>query len=293
MIKSQWGGGIKKDTAEPSALARSSLILADELHKPVIKTFNKRKVYSQFKDNIWGVDLADMQSLRKKNKGIKYLLCAIDLYSKYAFIVPLKDKKGISIVNAFNKIIKQSNRKPNKIWVDQGGELYNHNFKKWLSDNYIMMYLTYNEGKSVVAERFIRTLKNKLYKHMTASGKNVHYDVLDDVVNKYNNTKHSTIKMKPKDVKNDNKRVYINEYNEKDTTKSSSSERSRFKVGDRVRISKFKNIFAKGYTPNWSREIFIVNKINDTVPYTYNIKDLNDKEIIGSFYDRELQKTIL
>ena len=154
------------------------------------------------------------------------------------------------------------------------------------------MYSTFNEGKSVVTERFIRTLKNKLYKHMAASGKNVYYDVLDDVVNKYNNTKHSAIKMKPTDVKN-NKRVYIDEHNQKDTTTSSSSERSRFKVGDRVNISKFKNIFAKGYTPNWSKEIFIVNKINDTVPYTYNIKDLNDKEVIGSFYDRELQKSIL
>ena len=270
----------KKSTG--SGIASSS-ILADELHKPIINQFNKRKIYSQFKDNIWGVDLADMQSLSRKNKGIKYLLCAIDLYSKYAFVIPLKDKKGISIVNAFNKIIKQSERQPNKIWVDQGREFNNNVFKKWLSDNDIIRYLTYNEGKSVVAETFIRTLKNKLYKHMTATGKNVYYDVLDDVVNKYNNTKHSTIKMKPIDVKN-NKRVYIDEHNEKD---------SRFKVGDRVRISKFKNIFAKGYTPNWSKQIFIVNKINDTVPYTYNIKDLNDEEIIGSFYDRELQKTKL
>ena len=141
------------------------------------------------------------------------------------------------------------------------------------------MYSTYNEGKSVVAERFIRTLKNKLYKHMTAIGKNVYYNVLDDVVTEYNNTKHSTIKMKPIDVI-DNKRVYI----EKD---------SKFKVGDRVRIYKFKNIFAKGYTTKWSKEIFIVDKVNDTVPYTYNLKDLNDEEIIGSFYDKELQKTKL
>ena len=280
--KKSMGSGIKKDTTKSTA--RSSLILADELHKPVIKNFNKRKVYSQFKDNIWGVDLADMQSLSRKNKGIKYLLCVIDLYSKYAFVIPLKDKKGISIVNAFDKIIRQSERKPNKIWVDQGIEFYNNKFKRWLSDNNIIMYSTYNGGKSVVAERFIRTLKNKLYKHMTATGKNVYYDVLDDVVNKYNNTKHSTIKMKPINVGNNNKRVYIDEHNEK---------RSRFKVGDRVRISKFKNIFAKGYTPNWSKEIFIVNKINDTVPYTYNIKDLNDEEIIGSFYDRELKKSIL
>ena len=109
---------------------QNNKILAEELHKPVIKKFNKRKVYSQFRDNIWGVDLADMQSLSKKNKGIRYLLCAIDLFRKYAFVVPLKDKKGISIVNALNKIIKQSNRKPNKIWIDQGGEFYNCVFQK-------------------------------------------------------------------------------------------------------------------------------------------------------------------
>ena len=185
----------------------------------------------------------------------------------------MKDKKGISIVNAFNKIIKQSNRKADKIWVDQGREFYNRDFKKWLSSNDIIMYSTFNEGKSVIAERFIRILKNKLYKHMTASGKNVYYDVLDDIVN----TKHNTIKMKPKDVKNDNNRLYIDEHNKKS---------ARYNVVDRVTISKFKNIFAKGYTPNWSREIFIVNKTNDAVPYIYNLKDLNDEEIIGSFYKR-------
>ena len=235
-----------KGNAKHSSLKRTenNKILAEELHKPVINKFNKRKVYPQFKDNIWGVDLADTQSLSKKNKGIKYLSCAIDLFSKYTFVVPLKDKKGISIVNAFKKIIKQSNRKPNKIWVDQRGEFYNDIFKKWLSDNDIIMYSTFNEGKSVVAGRFIRTLKNKLYKHMTATGKNVYYDVLDNIVNEYNNTKHNTIKMKPKDVKNDNKRVYIDQHNEKS---------ARYNVGDRVRISKFKNIFAKGYNPNWSR----------------------------------------
>ena len=178
--KKSMGSGFKK--LKNTAKSNSS-ILTDELHKPIIKKFDKRKVYSQFKDNIWGVDLADIQSISRKNKSINYLLCDIDLYSKYAFVIPLKDKKGISIVNAFNKIIKQSNRKPNKIWVDQGKEFYNTVFKKWLSENDIIMYSAYNEGKSVVAERFIRTLKNKLYNHMTAIGKNVYYDVLDDVVN--------------------------------------------------------------------------------------------------------------
>ena len=119
---------------------------------------------------------------------------------------------------------------------------------------------------------------------MTATGKNIYYDVLDDLVNEYNNTKHSTIKMKLKHAKDDNKRVYIDEYIKKN---------ARFNVGDRVKISKLKNIFAKGYTPNRSREKFVINKINDTVPYTYNLKDLKGEEIIDSFYDRELQKTKL
>ena len=120
--KKYMGSGFARD---------SSLILADELHKPVIKKFNKRKVYLQFKDNIWGVDLADVELLSEQNKGIKYLLCAIVLFSKYAFVVRLKDKKGISIVNAFDKIIKQSEKKKtNKIWVDQGSEFYNRDFKK-------------------------------------------------------------------------------------------------------------------------------------------------------------------
>ena len=125
-----------------------------------------------------------MQSLSKYNKEIKYLLCAIDLFSKYAWVVPLKDKRGITIVNAFQKIISKG-RKPNKIWVDQGSEFYNNSFKDFLKINNIEMYSTYNEGKSVVAERFIRTLKNKIFKHMTAVSKNVYFDVLDDIVNKY------------------------------------------------------------------------------------------------------------
>ena len=133
--------------------------LANELHKSSIRKL-KKKVYLSFRGNIWGVDLADMQSLSKYNKGIKYLLCAIDLFSKYAWVVPIKDKKGTSIVNAFKKILSDSNRKPNKIWVDQGSEFYNKSFKDFLKINNLEMYSTYNEGKSVVAERFIRTLKN-------------------------------------------------------------------------------------------------------------------------------------
>ena len=174
--------------------------LAEELHKPIIKSFKRRKVYSSLKDNIWDVDLADMQLISKYNKGIRYLLCVIDLFSRYSWVIPLKYKKGESIVEGFKKILDDSNRKPSKIWVDHGREFYNNKFKSFLEKNYIEMHSTYNEGKSVVAERFIKTLKNRIYKHMTTIGKNVYFNVLDDIVDKYNNSFHSSLKMKPKDV---------------------------------------------------------------------------------------------
>ena len=121
---------------------------------------------------MWGIDLADMQLLSKYNKGNKYLLCAIDIFSKYTWVVPKEDKKGTSTVNAFKEIVSEG-RKPNKIWADQGSEFYNNSFKDFLKINDTEMYSTYNKGKSNVAERFIRTLKNKIFKHMTAISKNV------------------------------------------------------------------------------------------------------------------------
>ena len=124
--------------------------LAEELNKPIIRKFKKRKVHSPFKDNIWGADLADMQLISKFNKGFRFLLCVINIFSKYAWVAPLKVKKGVSIFNVFQKILDDSKRKPNKIWVDKGSEFYNNSFKKWLQDNDIAMYLTHNEGKSVV-----------------------------------------------------------------------------------------------------------------------------------------------
>ena len=141
--------------------------LANEFNRQIIRTFRRRKVYSSFRDNIWGVDLADMQSLSKYNKAIKYLLCAIDLFSKYACVFPLKDKRGITVVKMFLKIVSKGH-KPNKIWVDQSGEFYNNAFKRISKISDIEMYSTCNEGEFVVAKRFVRTLKNKIFKGMTA-----------------------------------------------------------------------------------------------------------------------------
>ena len=173
----------KKTAASGIKSMQQNEQLAEELNKPIIKIFNTRKVYSAFKDNIWDANLADMQLISNFNKGFRFLLCVIDIFSKYVCVVPLKDKKGVSIANAFRNILKKSNRKPNKIWANKGGDFYNNSFKKWLQDNDIAMYSAHNEGKSVVAERFISTRKNKIYKYMTLISKNVYIDKLDDIVN--------------------------------------------------------------------------------------------------------------
>ena len=218
------GGGIKNIPNKE---------LAEELHKPIIRKSNKRKLHSPFIDNIWGAGLAYMQLIGKFNKGFRFLLCVFHIYSEYAQVIALKGKKGITITNAFQKFLDESNRIPNKIWVDKGSEFYSRSMKSWLEKSDKEMYSTCNEEKSVIAERFIRTLKNK---YLTLVSKNVYIDKLDDIVSKYNNTYHSTIKVKPVDVKSS---THI------DSSKEINGD------GD-VRISKQKNIFAKGYVLNWS-----------------------------------------
>ena len=191
-----------------------------------------------------------MQLISKFDKGFSFLLCIIDIFSKHVWVVPLKDKKSASIVNAFQKIFDKSGRKPNKIWV--------------------------------VAQRFLRTLKNKIDIYMTSVSKNVDIDKLDDIVNEYDNTYHRTIKMKPVDVQDNTYFEFEKEVNNKDP---------KFKVGDHTRISKYKNIFAKLHMSSWSEEVFIIKNVKNTVPWTYVINDLNGEKIIGTFYEKGLQKT--
>ena len=188
-----------------------------------------------------------MHLISKLNKGICFLLRIVDIFSKYAWVIPSKNEKDITISNAVQKILDEFNRKTRKIWVDKGSEFYNRSMKQFLQNNDIDRYLknsieTHSEGKSVIAERFIRTLENKIYKHMTPVLRNVYIDKLDDIGNKYNNIYHGAIKMKRVDVKSS---IYI------DFNKENNKESSKFKVSDNVRTSKYNNIFAKGYVPNW------------------------------------------
>ena len=169
----------------------------------------------------------DMQLINKYNKVFRFLLCAIDIFSKYARVVPLKDKNGITITNAFQKFFDGYNRKPNKIWIDKGSEFYNRSMKSWFQDNGIEMHSSHNEWKFIVAERFIRNLKNKRYKYMASISKNGHIDKLDDIVNEYNNIYHSTIKRWPDGAKS---RKYF-DFNAKNNDKD-----FKLEVGDHVRI---------------------------------------------------------
>ena len=219
--------------------------LAEELHKPVIKIFKRGTVHMRIRDNIWAVDLAEMESLSSKNQFVRYLF-VLDVFTKYAWVEPLKDKKAKTVCNGFIEAVNESKSKPNKLWVDQGRKFYNnfYNFikEKWL-DHSILMYSTHNEGKSVVAERFIRTLKGKIYEKMTANDRKFYHNYLNKLANEYNNTYYCSTGKKPINAD------YAAFFKEIETNHKAP----KFKVGDRVRITKYKNIFSKGYTENWSK----------------------------------------
>ena len=231
-------------------------------------------------DKIWCSDLVEMQQF-KWSKGCRYLLMVLDLFSKYGWIVPLKDKKGETVAEAFKTIFKED-RKPQYLWTDKGKEYYNENMRELLEKNSITLYSTENEGKSSVYERWNRTIKTKMWKQFTVQGNTIYLDILPKILSQYNNTKHSSIKMTPIEAskKKNESAVYFNLYGDM----KQSSPKPRFKIGDKVRISKYKRkVFDKGYTPNWTEEIFLVDKIQSTNPITYRLKDLNNEKYKAAF----------
>ena len=171
-------------------------ILSEELHKPKRKNYPRRRIIINHIDEIFAADLVEMQKFAKLNRGYRYLLTCIDIFSKYSWVIPLKDKKGITIKNALQKIFKE--RKPKFLWTDKGKEFYNKQVQDLLNENNIKLYSTNNsEIKSSVVERFNRTFKNMMYKKFTENNNTIFYNILDELVNNYNNKYHSTIKMTP------------------------------------------------------------------------------------------------
>ena len=269
--------------------------VANELHKPFRKPKQLRKIYFRSKDNIWNADLVIMPP----ENNHKYILTILDGYTRYAWCIPLKTKKGEEVAEAFKSIIKKSNRKPNKLWVDQGKEFYNEHMYKLFKfkKNDILekdengeyknkIYSVFNASKNPVIERFNRTLTNQLWKQFTIQGNQKWLKILPEIVNKYNNTIHKTIGTTPALASTNPSLVKVNLSNEK-----LAKDKQSFKVGDRVRIFKYKNKFEKGYKGYWTKEIFRVKEILKTNPTMYKIEDLNDENVHGSFYANELQRT--
>lgn len=289
-IKLKMGQGLSK--IERSRMSKEQLEQwAKEIHKPYKKPKSLLKVKVFHKDDIWSADLIEMPK-EYLGKHYKFVLTVIDLYTKFAWVRKLKNKTGLVTKEAFEDIMKTSGRKPKKLWVDQGSEYYNKVFEAMLKENNIEMYSTLNEGKAVIIENFNRILKSKLWKRFTIQGNQKWIHILQDVVDKYNNRIHSLIKVSPTEAsKNPEKiRDTIMENNYKNDLEF-KKEKPKFKIGDRVRIFKYKKHFDKGFTGWWTSEIFKIVEINNKSPITYEIADLDNEEILGQFYSNELQKT--
>jgi hypothetical protein len=216
------------------------------------------------------------------------MLNIVDCFSKYAWSVPLKDKRALTVLDALKQTVKCSGRVPKHLWVDEGKEFYNNDMTTWLEENNIIRYSTHGEHKSAVVERFNRTLKANMWQRFTAENTRNWIDMLDKLMFEYNNRYHNTIKMKPIEASKQTNKVSV-WYNYNQDIKPVG--KPKFKVGDKVRISRIKGLFEKGYLPNWSEELFEIVSVKHTIPFTYTIKDMNGEHVAGSFYSEELQKT--
>ena len=271
--------------------------IVKEIFSPVIKKFQRIQIQTHYKNECWSIDLIDRSSLGKYNKNYKFIFTIIDNHTKYAWAIALKDKSGKSTTAAFKNLLETSKRKPHKIWSDRGKEFYNTTFLHYLKEQNIHIYSTHSDLKAVFVERFNRTLLDLIKEPMYIEGKGNWLNHLDAALDKYNNRVHGTTKMTPFEMsfcaasratataaspnlipKNDN-----NNHNNK---------LPKFQVGDFVRVPDKRNIYSKGYTTNWNRELFKIHSINKTNPVTYTLNDENGEIIQGKYYEQELLSSI-
>ena len=253
--------------------------LAKEVFSPQIRKFNKIKIIPLYKDETWSADLIDKSALSKYNKNFKFILTGIDIFTKYAWAIPLKDKTGTSVTNAFKTLPNV----PERLWVDRGKEFYNKTFLSYLKQNGTKIYSTNSDLKAVFVERFNRTLLHLMAKPMFINGDGNWIDLIKDIMIDYNNRVHSTIKMTPADASENPENVkYI---------QTLAKIKPKLKVGDFVRNADKRNIYSKGYTSNWNRELFKINEVLNTNPPSYKIEDIFGEVIESRYYEQELLKS--
>lgn len=260
--------------------------VVNELHKPALKNYRRRRVIMRGINDLLQADLVEMIPYAQINKNYKYLLTVIDTFSKFAWAVPIKTKSANDVSAALNSVLKTLKYPPKNLQTDDGTEFFNAKVKKLMDGYNINLYSTFSGLKASIVERFNRTLKTKMWKQFSMQGTYKWIDIVSGLVNDYNNTKHRTIKMKPNQVSKKYEKALLNSvYSHVKIFK-----KGKFKVGDYVRISKNRHIFDKGYTPNWTTEIFSIRKVQITNPVTYLLNDYEKNPIKGGFYEAELQK---
>lgn len=277
----------------------SKLQLAEELHRAARRNFARVKTEMRGINDTIQADLVEMIPYATSNHNKKYILTAINIFSKKAYAQPLKTKTGAEVCTALETIINSLGHPIKHIHTDRGKEFYNANVKAMLKLHRIQLYSTFSCQKAAICERFNRTLKNHMWRQFSLRGSHKWIDILPQLIIDYNNTKHRTIRMRPNDVCNEHieKQLLYSVYNytreqQQQQQRKRKSKRYQFSVGDSVRLSRYKHIFEKGYTPNWTTEVFTIRKVQSTTdPITYLLKDWRGNDIEGAVYAEELQLT--
>jgi hypothetical protein len=261
-------------------------VIVDELHKPARRRYPRRRVTLKGVDDLWQADLVEMIPYARLNRGYKYLLTVIDCFTKYAWAVPVKSKSAKDVTRAMTTVF--SGREPPKnLQTDKGREFYNAEFRRLVEKFGVNHYSTQSNLKASIIERFNRTLKSYMWKQFSLQGTYRWIDELQSLVDRYNNNVHSSTGFKPSAVtKADEYKIMRRLF----PTRGAVLSKPRYKVGDFVRVSKQKAVFDRGYTPNWSAEIFRVVKVRSTNPTTYLLEDFEKRPVKGGFYSHELQR---
>lgn len=259
--------------------------VVEELHRPARRNYQRRSFDVRGLDETWQADLVEMQPYSTENRGYRYMLTVIDVFSKFAWALPLKTKTGEDVTTAMGSILQQG-RVPKNLQVDRGKEFFNKSFQSLMDKYNINLYSTHSNLKASICERLNRTLKSKMWKEFSFQGNYKWLEILSELLENYNNSKHRTINMKPKDVTSVNEAQVMKKFKIQRT----SLKKAKFKINAKVRVSKVKQLFEKGYTPNWSTEIFTIKKILNTNPITYHLEDYQGQPVAGCFYEQELSK---
>lgn len=281
---------MKAEAGKRGGLEQQKLV--DELHHSARRNFPRRSYVMRGINDTFQADLIEMIPFSKQNQGNKYILMVIDVFSKRAWARALKNKTGEEVTKAMASIFEENPKNiPRNCHTDEGREFYCKNFQQLMKKYDINHYSTFSKMKASIVERLNRTILNKLWKQFNLQGSHKWLHLIQPIMKTYNSTFHRTIKMRPIDVCPKNEQYLLQTVYKRNQTLMVCKQKSKFHINDYVRISKYKTLFEKGYTPNWSTEIFRIVEILPTEPITYRIADLDNNKIRGCFYEHEILKT--